>query len=61
MDMYTLVAQALFFQYKPVDQFPDNAQQKHGYGNGINSMHYLQVKTGWPVRVLFSEKVHIQI
>jgi len=51
----------LFFQQEPIDQFPDYTQQKHGYGNGIYGVHYLQVKAGWPVRVFFSEKVHIQI
>ena len=50
----------LFFKDEPIYQFPDDAQQKHYYGNGIYGVHYLQVKTGWPVRVLFSEKVHKQ-
>jgi len=52
---------ALLFQNEPLDQFPDNTQQKHGYCNGIDGMHYLQIKTGWPVGIFFSEKVHVQI
>jgi len=46
------------FQYKPIYQFPDYAQQEHSYSNGINNMHYFKVETGRPVRILFSEEVH---
>jgi hypothetical protein len=48
-------------QYKPVDQFPDNTSQEHNDGDRIDSMHHLQVKTGGPVRIFLSEKIHEQI
>jgi hypothetical protein len=51
----------LFFQYKPVDQFPDDACKKHNDRNGIYYMHYLKIKTGWPVWVFLPEKIHKQI
>jgi hypothetical protein len=51
----------LLLQYKPIDQFPDNAKQEHNYRYGINYMHHFKVKTGWPVRVLLPEKIHKQI
>ena len=49
------------FQYKHIDKFPDDTQHKNGNSDGINSMHHFKVKVGWPVRIFFSEKVHIQI
>jgi hypothetical protein len=42
-----------------LDKLIDNAQQKHADGNGIDDMHYLKVETGRPVRVFFSEEIHI--
>ena len=48
-------------EYEPINQFPDNTQQKYGYCNGINSMHYFKIKAGGPVRIFFSEEIHIQI
>ena len=51
----------LSFQYKPIDQFPDNAAQEHNYSNGINDMHYFKIKVGWSVRIFLPEKIHEQI
>lgn len=48
----------LLLQYKPVYQFIYNAQQKHYYCRGINNMHHLKVKAGWPVRIFFAEEIH---
>jgi len=50
-----------FFQNKPIDQFPDNTRQEHDDGNCINGMHHLKVKTGGPVWISLSEKIHEQI
>jgi hypothetical protein len=49
------------FKYKPIDQFPDNAAQEHNDGDGIDHMHYLKIKVGWPVRIFLPEKIHEQI
>jgi hypothetical protein len=50
-----------FLQYKPIDQFPDNASQEHNDGDCIDGVHHLQVETGRPVWIFFSEKIHEQI
>jgi len=46
------------FQYKYINQFPDNAQQENSDGQCIYKMHHLQVKAGGPVRIFLSEKIH---
>jgi hypothetical protein len=51
----------LFFQNKPIDQFPDNPRQEHDDSYRIDNMHHLQVKTGGPVWIFLSEKIHEQI
>jgi len=48
----------MLFQDKDFDDRPDDTNQKHNDGNGIDSMHHLKVKVSGPVRVFFSEKVH---
>ena len=50
----------MFFQDKDFNNRPDDAGQKHNYGNGIDGMHYLKVKVGGPVRVFLPEKIHEQ-
>ena len=51
----------VMFKYEPIYQFPDDAQQKYGYCQGINKMHYFKIKAGRPVRIFFSKEIHIQI
>ena len=51
----------LLFKDEQFYNRPDNTQQKHNDGNGINGMHYLKVKAGGPVGVFFPEKIHKQI
>jgi len=52
------VTELIFFQDKDLDYRPDDPNQKHNNGNGINGMHYLKIKIGGPVRVFLPEKVH---
>ena len=55
------MADLLFFQYKPIDQFPDNTPQEHNYGDSIDNMHHLKIKAGWPAGIFLPEKIHEQI
>jgi hypothetical protein len=58
---YNFFNQNSFFQYKPIDQFPDNSCEKHNDRNGIYYMHHLKIETGGPVWVFLPEKIHGQI
>ena len=48
----------LLFKDKPINKLVNDAQQKHAYCNGIDNMHYLKIKAGWPIGVFFAEEIH---
>ncbi len=58
-DGFHFAEDVLFREKKPLDDLIGNTCQEHDDSDGINGMHHFQVKTCWPVRVLFSEEVHI--
>jgi len=55
------IDRSLAFKYQCFQQVEYYTTYKHNNSDRIDGVHNLQIKTGWPVGILFPEKIHEQI